>query len=265
MQKLPHTKPGKGVSQVFYCCGITNTGAVRDHNEDAFLINHKVTTSSQIEDKVEAPMIAAVADGVAGESSGEVASRLALVHLSSLKPSPKTDYREKILAIHQILQRYGINHKTENMQTTLCALAAESGGKAIMINIGDSRMYLYRGGIIKQLSRDQSLVQMLYEQGHITPEQRIHHAKKNIILPVLGNLSEDPEPQIEEIEGGLSHGDIIVICSDGLSDHLTLGEFEDILAQPKRLPLRLSDMIERAISNGSSDNITVVGVTYLDA
>lgn len=250
---------------MFYCCGITDVGTSRDHNEDAFLINHKVTTSSKIEDKAEAPMVAAVADGVAGESSGEVASRLALVQLSALKPSPKVDYREKLLAIHRILQKHGISHKSENMQTTLCALAAEPDGKVIMMNIGDSRMYLYRGGIIKQLSRDQSLVQMLYEQGHITPEQRMHHARKNVILPVLGNLSADPEPQIEEIEGRLSHGDIIVICTDGLSDHLTTGEFEDILAQPKRLPLRLADMIERAKANGSSDNITVVGITYLDA
>ena len=251
-------------SQVFYCCGITDAGAVRDHNEDAFLIGHKVMTSSQTEAEVKAPMVAAVADGVAGETSGEIASRLALELLSSLKPSPKIDYEEKILSVHHALQKYGMTHNTENMQTTLCALAAEPGGKATMINVGDSRMYLYRGGIIKQLSRDQSLVQMLYEQGHITPEQRIHHARKNVILPVLGSLSEDPVPQISEIEGGLSHGDIIVICSDGLSDCLTSGEFEDILAQPKRLPLRLSDMIQRAISNGSQDNITVVGITYLD-
>lgn len=251
---------------MFYCCGMTDTGPVREHNEDAFLIDQRVlTSSSHTADKLEAPMIAAVADGVGGESSGEVASRLALVLLSSLKPSPKADYKAKILSIHRSLQKYGKSHKTENMQTTLCALAAEPGGNAIMINIGDSRMYLYRGGLIKQLSRDQSLVQMLYEQGHITTEQRVHHSRKNVILPVLGNLYEDPVPQIEKIEGGFLHGDIIIICSDGLSDNLTNGEFEDILAQPKRLPLRLSDMVERAISNGSQDNITVVGISYLDA
>lgn len=251
---------------MFYCCGITDTGPVRDHNEDAFLIDQRVmTSSSHTADKLEAPMIAAVADGVAGEYSGEVASRLALVLLSSLKPSPKIDYKDKILSIHRTLQKYGKSHKTENMQTTLCALAAEPGGKAVMINIGDSRMYLYRDGRIRQLSRDQSLVQMLYENGHITTEQRVNHARKNVIFPVLGNLHEDPVPQIEKIEGGLSHGDIIILCSDGLSDHLTSGEFEDILAQPKRLPLRISDMVERAISNGSEDNITVVGISCLDA
>ncbi len=248
---------------MFYCCGITDAG-VRDHNEDAYLINKRVAARSHKEYKTDVPMITAVADGVAGESSGEVASRIALELLSSIKPSPAVDYRQKIMSIHRVLQKFGISHHTENMQTTICALAVEPDGRAVMINIGDSRMYLFRGGRIKQLSRDQSLVQMLYEQGQISPEERINHARKNVIFPVLGNITEDPEPQIEEIEGGLSHGDIIILCSDGLSDNLTSGEFEDILAMPKKLPQRLSEMVERAISNGSQDNITVVGVTYLE-
>lgn len=247
-------------SSVFYCCGMTDAGTVRKHNEDAFLIDRKIMTAGGRECQIDAPFIAAVADGVSGESSGDVASKMALKLLSA----DVSHDEEKILSIHHGLQKYGINHRTENMQTTLCALAADPDGKAVMINIGDSRMYLYRHGTIKQLSRDQSLVQMLYEQGHITPEQRINHSDKNIIFPVLGNLDRDPEPQIEEISGGLLHGDIIVICSDGLSDHLTSGEFEDILAAPKKLPHRLKDMVERAKSNGSEDNITVVAVTYLE-
>lgn len=246
---------------MFYCCGITDTGNVRDHNEDAFLINRIVMSSAEMESNVSAPMVAAVADGVGGETSGEVASRLALELLSDLKPTEKTDYAKKIMSVHRALQRYGILHKTENMQTTLCALAAEDGGRAVMINVGDSRMYLFRGGKIKQLSRDQSLVQVLYEQGHITQEERRHHAQKNVIFPVLGSLSEDPKPQISEIDGGLIHGDVIIMCSDGLSDNLTNGEFEDILAQPKKLPKRIADLVKRALDNGSRDNVTVVAVT----
>lgn len=248
---------------MLYCCGITDKGAVCDHNEDAFLIGKAVVTEGAKECNEKAPVIAAVADGVAGEASGEVASRMALELLSAVKPSSKTDYEEKILDIHYALQKYGTSHKKSNMQTTLCALAVEADGRAVMINVGDSRMYLYRGGKAKQLSRDQSLVQMLYEQGHITPEQRQGHAQKNVIFPVLGNQMEDPAPQVSVIEGGLVHGDIILLCSDGLSDSLTVGEIEDSLAEPKRLPKRLADMAERAVANGSSDNITVVGITYL--
>lgn len=249
---------------MFYCCGITDKGAVRDHNEDAFLIQKTVMTSGENETETKSPLIAAVADGVAGEASGEVASRKALELLAGLKPSSKTDYLQKVLNIHRSLQKYGAAHNTENMQTTLCALAVEQDGRAMLINAGDSRMYLYRGGILKQLSRDQSLVQMLYEQGRIAPEERRGHARKNVIFPVLGSIDSDPEPQICEIEGGLFHGDIIILCTDGLSDHLTTGEFEEILSQPKRLTKRLADTVEKAIQNGSPDNVTVVGVTYLD-
>lgn len=254
----------KGGAGMFYCCGITDTGRVREHNEDAFLINRFVMSSAELESNVRSPLIAAVADGVGGEASGEVASRLALRLLSEVRPSQKIDYEKKIMNIHRSLQKHGIQHKSKNMQTTLCALIVEEGGRTLLVNVGDSRLYLYRGGRIKQLSRDQSLVQMLYEQGHITPEQKYNHSQKNVIFPVLGSLAEEPKPQITEIEGGLKHGDIVIICSDGLSDSLTNGDFEDILAQPKKLPKRLADMVERALDNGSRDNVTVVGVTCFD-
>lgn len=249
---------------MFYCCGITDTGPVRDHNEDSFLINNKVFASGESAVRCFAPLVAAVADGVAGEASGEVASGMALKLLSAVKPSPKMDYVQKIIDIHYSLQKYGIVKNSPNMQTTLCALAVESGGRAVMINAGDSRMYLYRGGRIKQLSRDQSLVQMLYEQGRITPEERVGHSRRNVIFPVLGSLAEEPEPQVSEIEGGFVHGDIILLCTDGLSDYLTSGELEEILSFPKRLPKRLADMAERAVANGSGDNVTAVAVAYLE-
>lgn len=250
---------------MFYCCGITDRGNVRENNEDAFLINRIVMSSAEMESNVSAPMIAAVADGVGGEASGEVASRMALELLSGFRPSPSADYEKKLLSIHRSLQRYGITHNTENMQTTLCALAVCGDGSAVMINVGDSRMYLFRRGRIKQLSRDQSLVQMLYDRGCITSEEKLHHSRKNVIFPVLGSLSKTPEPQIAPIEGGLLHGDLIIMCSDGLSDNLTNGEFEDLLAQPKRLPKRLADLVKRALDNGGRDNITVVGVTCFNS
>jgi len=253
----------KGGSPLFYCCGITDKGN-RENNEDAFLINRIVMSSAEMESNASAPMVAAVADGVGGEASGEVASRMALELLSGLKPSAGTDYEKKLRSIHSALQRYGITHNTENMQTTLCALAVSGDGAAVMINVGDSRMYRYRGGKVRQLSRDQSLVQMLYDKGLINDEQKLRHAKKNVIFPVLGSLAEEPKPQIMPVEGGLVHGDVILICTDGLSDHLTNGEIEDILAQPKKLPKRLADMVKRAIDNGSKDNITAVAVTYFN-
>lgn len=248
---------------MYYCCGITDVGTVRDHNEDAFLINKTVINSTMLESELNAPFITAVADGVGGELGGEVASRLALELLSSLRPAEGIDYEKKILDIHYALQKNGAENNSVNMQTTLCALAVDKSGSAVMINVGDSKLFRYRGGSVRQLSRDQSLVQMLYEQGEITADEKRTHKHRNVIFPVLGNVAEEPTVEVTSIEGGIQAGDLILICSDGLSDYITRGDFEETLALPIRLPKRLKALVELAKNGGSADNITVVGVSAM--
>ncbi len=248
---------------MYYCCGITDVGTVRDHNEDAFLINKTVINSTMLESELNAPFITAVADGVGGELGGEVASRLALELLSSLRPAEGIDYEKKILDIHYALQKNGAENNSVNMQTTLCALAVDKSGSAVMINVGDSKLFRYRGGSVRQLSRDQSLVQMLYEQGEITADEKRTHKHRNVIFPVLGNVTEEPTVEVTSIEGGIQAGDLILICSDGLSDYITRGDFEETLALPIRLPKRLKALVELAKNGGSADNITVIGVSAM--
>ncbi len=249
---------------MFYCCGITDKGAVCDNNEDAYLINKLVLSQAQLESEIRPPFIAAVADGVGGEAKGEVASHLALELLSSVRPGKNTDMNGKILSIHRKVRRYGMTHdNSANMQTTLCALAVKESGKAYLINVGDSRMYRFRGGRLRQLSTDQSLVQMLYEQGRITRDEKRNHAHRNLIFPVIGNIADDPSPEIREIDGGIRQGEVIIICTDGLSDYITRGEFEEILSLPMNLAKRLRRLTEAAMRNGSPDNITVVGISAM--
>lgn len=246
---------------MYYCCGITDPGVNGEHNEDAFLINKTVMSASSLECTLEAPFAAAVADGVGGEQFGEVASRLALELLSGVKISPVTDYKLKMLDIHRYIRKYGASKKHYNMQTTLCGVVVDNKGGASIINIGDSKLFRYRGGIIKQLSTDQSLVQMLYERGEITEAQKKSHIHKNVIFPVLGNLESNPKVEITPIEGGICQGDLILICTDGLADYITRGEFEETLAEPVKLPKRLAALVELAKKGGSKDNITVVGIS----
>lgn len=248
---------------MYYCCGITDAGTVRDHNEDSFLINKIVMSSAMLESELHVPFIAAVADGVGGEAAGEIASRMVLNLLSEIKPSENTDYEKKVLEIHDALRESGLNGENVNMQTTLCALAVDKQDSAVIINVGDSKLFRYRGGEIKQLSRDQSLVQVLYEQGEITAAEKRTHKHRNVIFPVLGNISEDPKVEVTLIEGGIQPGDIILICTDGLSDYITKGDFEDALDLPQRLPKRLGTLIELAKNGKSADNMTVVGITNL--
>lgn len=248
---------------MYYCCGITDKGSVRDHNEDAFLIGKTVVTDDKAEFNMEPPFIAAVADGVGGEACGEVASRYVLEMARDIRISCGADYVKPVLDIHRGLRRYGMMRSNPNMQTTFCGLVIDDEGSAAIINVGDSKLFRYRGGIIRQLSRDQSLVQILYEQGEITAEEKKKHIHRNVILPVMGNAEEDPDIAVTPIAGGIIPGDLILICSDGLSDYITTGDFEDTLARPIKLPKRLAMLKELAVKGGSADNITVVGVSIM--
>lgn len=245
---------------MFFCCGITDTGNTRTHNEDSFLINKIVMTKAAMESSLAEPFIIGVADGVAGESSGEVASKLCLELLSNIKFSKTTDLKKKLQVIHENLRAYGISHDdTLNMQTTLCALAVDEDGNAFSVNVGDSRLYRYRGNTLTQISKDQSLVELLCDAGEISREETRSHAQKHVIFPVMGNISSPPVPEIKEI-GAIEEDDLILICSDGLSDYATTEEIENVLAKNVKLPKKLQMLIKLALDKGSKDNITIVAL-----
>lgn len=243
-----------------YCCGISEIGNIRKFNEDAFLINNIVLSHSQIESKVIPPFIVAVADGVGGENNGAKASHLSLELLSNIKYTSKTNLNKKILDIHQNIRSYGMNHPDSlNMQTTLCALAVDENGEASFVNIGDSRMYRMHNGKLTQITKDQSLVQLLVDLGEISSDEIEKHKQKHVILSSLGNVEQVPEPQIEHI-GKLNSDEIILICSDGLSDAVSSEEICSVLSKNHSLRKKLSELISLAIKNGSRDNITVLAV-----
>ena len=249
---------------MYYCCGITDKG-IMDHNEDAYMIGDKVMTEGNVNLMMEAPFIAAVSDGVSGESCGELASQKCMEFLSRVDYTSKVDLNKSVLKIHKDLNELGSrDSKTNNMQATLCAIAIDENENIFTVNVGDSRMYRYRSGDIRQLSRDQSLVQLLYEEGTITAAQKKTHKHKNIIFPVMGNNSADPEPDIQDLGEIMDYGDVILMCSDGLSDFVSCTEMEDILALPASLPKRLEKLVKLALDNGSHDNITIVALCCYD-
>ena len=87
---------------------------------------------------------------------------------------------------------------------------------------------------------------------------------KNIIFPVLGNISTKPRIDVEPLTDGMQYGDILILCTDGLSDYVSSIEIEEILDLPKSLPQRLSMLTEKAVKNGGNDNISVIAVVYCD-
>ncbi len=245
---------------MYYCCGITDNG-IMDHNEDAYLIGDRVFTSGNINTMISAPFLAAVSDGVSGENSGELASSKCLEFLKDLQFNSNTKLKKEVMKVHKQLANLGtLKDSTKNMQATLCAIAIDERDVIHTINVGDSRMYRYRRGDIKQITRDQSLVQLLYEDGTITEAEKKSHVHRNIIFPVMGNVASKPKPDIKNMNEIMKYGDVILICSDGLSDYVTCTEMEDILVLPMNLTRRLQKLVELSIKKGSKDNITIVAL-----
>ncbi len=248
---------------MYYCCAMTNKG-IRPHNEDALLIHKTVLTDGVKECELSSPFLIAVADGVSGEQSGELASSACLRMLKDVSFSSHVDMEQKLFSIHAALAELGARQEdTRNMQTTLCAVGVDENEMIHSINVGDSRLYRYRNEHLQQLSRDQSFVQLLYEEGVISAEERQTHARRNIIFPVLGNLTEQPDFDIREHHEEIEYGDILLLCSDGLSDYVSKPEMEEILALPKPLVRRLQLLMELALKNQCSDNITIVALVRM--
>lgn len=245
---------------MYYLCGITDKG-IPQHNEDALLLHRTVRTEGQLRMAVDAPFMAAVCDGVSGEAAGELASRTCLTRLAEVKYNKKINLKRRILEIHESITRQSRSSaEIANMQTTLCGIAVDETHALHCFNVGDSRLYRYRGGVLEQISRDQTLVQMLYEEGAITSEQKKVHTHRNVVLPVMGNLEEAPKPDVITFLEGIEYGDVLLISTDGLTDYLTSGELEELLALPKPLPERLAAMVSQALAKGGRDNITIAAV-----
>lgn len=247
---------------MYYCCGITDKG-IMPHNEDALLIDKEVLDSGTSEQEIQHGFIAAVSDGVSGELSGEVASKMCLEMVRDIHYTCRTDLAAELLAIHDRLAEFSAeNPESHNMQATLCGIAVDEKGAVTTFNVGDSRLYRFRCGRITQISRDQSLVQLLYEEGTITLEERRTHVHRNIIFPAFGNVNTPPKIDISPIEGGVEFGDVLILCSDGLSDYVSTYDMEEIMELPKSLPERIELMLKKASANHSKDNITIAAISF---
>lgn len=229
---------------------------MRTDNQDAYFAG-KITDDS---------VFAVVCDGMGGANAGNVASELAVRHISEyvirsyrdgmdMTDTEKTLKNAIVSANISLYDKAVNNAELAGMGTTAVA-AFVKDGTAVIAHVGDSRIYLVNGEI-KQLTRDHSVVQSLIESGKITPEDAKVHPRKNVITRALGaeeNVAVDSDCL------NLSNGDTLLLCSDGLTnflddkDILKVFQNNDISAVAERL-------VEEANENGGGDNITVVTVT----
>lgn len=205
-----------------------------------------------------------VADGMGGHAAGDMASRLvvaAFVPLDDrvgggdlLRALAKAT-RDGNAAISEVVHE---NPELDGMGTTLTALLFD-GGRLGMAHVGDSRAYLYRGGVLHQLTHDDTFVQSLIDDGRITQEEAAHHPQRSLLLRALNGTEVDPSLTIREV----TVGDRYLICSDGLPGVVSAEAIAEALASPD--PGVTADaLIQLALVGGGPDNITVIVADVVD-
>jgi len=229
--------------------GVTDAGKVRQNNEDALLVGEG-------EDET----LFVVADGIGGFEAGEVASSLAVEVLRGLQPDEP--FRTAITEANRRIVAAGrTDEKLSGMGTTVVAIrfgGTQREPVAEVAHVGDSRAYLVRGGDMKPITEDHSLVAELVRSGDLTRDQAAEHPQKNLITRALGAEEEvDVDTTVLPIEAS----DRILLCSDGLSDMVSEAEISEILADSPENPEKAArGLLSAALDAGGNDNITVIVV-----
>ncbi len=229
--------------------GRSHVGKVRTLNEDAWLERSDVG-------------LWAVADGMGGHDAGEVASAMLVEALAGISTfSSAYAFRHAVCAAVQHVNRNLIELATLRRSgpvgaTIVCLMAYQSHYACVWA--GDSRCYHLRGGALRRVSRDHSLVQEMIESGALKPEDASRHRKSNIITRAVG-ASE--VLQLDSVHGRLEAGDRFLLCSDGLTTMVNDSEIAFMLARPP-LEASVERLLELALHRGAPDNVTLtlVGV-----
>jgi len=226
--------------------GLSDKGKVRKHNEDSMLLRPEAG-------------LWVVADGMGGHSAGDVASQMIVSSLKGVQVSDKlnkyiNDIEDHLLAVnkHLLDQAQKTDHRTTIGSTVVAMLAYDK--YCIYIWAGDSRLYRLRNSQIRQMTTDHSQVEMYVEKGLISREEALVHPHGNMITRAVGASDElylDMDIQ------DLAHKDRYLLCSDGLTKHVTDLEIQDIL-DDETIQESCKELINLTLERGAVDNVTVI-------
>lgn len=235
---------------------ITDIGKVRSENQDSVRFVQS--------EAVPALGILALCDGMGGAQAGSLASNIAISSfidsvtksLAGVKNPPKLSELVKDAAEYAntcVYARGTTDRACEGMGTTLVAAVVKNRSCCI-VNVGDSRAYLIRGGEITQLTRDHSFVEEMVSRGSITREQAKNHPRKNVITRAIG---VEPTVECDVYSPSFKKNDLLLLCSDGLSNTLTDEELLELAQRSKALSDIGNELVDLALSRGAPDNVTV--------
>jgi PPM family protein phosphatase len=231
--------------------GITDTGRRRRQNEDAYVCE---------------PPLFAIADGMGGAQAGELASRVAAAVIE--ESAAHADGERDVVAIvreanARVFARARQDPSVAGMGTTATvALVDEVAGMIALAHVGDSRAYRYREGVLEQLTSDHSLVGELVRSGRLTEDEAAVHPHRSVITRALGT---EPEVEVDTTTVDVLPGDLLLLCSDGLSAMVRDDDIARVLERVEGDPVRAGqELVRAANAAGGDDNVTVVLFELLD-
>jgi protein phosphatase len=230
--------------------GKTDVGLIRPNNEDIYKLNADAN-------------YCLVADGMGGAAAGETASQIFAQTAEDVFTDSVPQSEQDVLECVQSTFRYAndqiLAHVAEHPEHKGMGCTAEllaiTGTGFVVGHMGDSRTYRFRNGILKQLTKDHSLVQDQIDQGLITEEQARTHSMRNVILRAVGVR---PSPVLDTLRGPVYKGDLFLLCSDGLTDLVEDSSISEVLCMDAGLVFKTEQLIDLAKTAGGKDNITVV-------
>ena len=231
---------------------LTDVGKVRSHNEDSVLIIENTSGET----------LMLVCDGMGGHRAGEVASSLAVTHfgkrfqkLSSVgsKLDAVNWLNDNISEINEAILDYAKTHFDSTGLGTTIVLALKTDNFLIFGNSGDSSGFVLKNNRLHKVTKDHTLVNLLVEAGDITEEEAKTHPKKNILMKALG-VGENIDMDIFEVETDV---DGIFLCSDGLTNMLTVEQIEKVLDEELSVEDKVKKLIKKSNARGGIDNISV--------
>ncbi len=250
-------------------CGHSETGSVRDGNEDRLLMDERLS-------------LFAIADGMGGHNYGEVAAELALATLQRYVDSSSgsdvtwpfgydfslsLDGNRLITAIQlanrHVWSRSGDTSEYAGMGTTVAAVLV-TGNKAAIASVGDSRVYLFRAGALELLTKDDTWVGAMVRQGSLDPAEAPHHPMRNVLTQAAG-AREDIHVHLAE--QALLDGDLLLVSSDGLHGVVEEEQIRSLLgatAGINALNDTAAALIQAAMDRGAPDNVSCIVLRYTD-
>jgi protein phosphatase len=264
---------------------VSDRGLERENNQDHYLVVRLGRSLETLLTNLSAAQVPAraeevayglvVADGMGGHVGGEVASQMAITTLVSLvlqTPDwvfgvrPEDTRRmvqrmeERWRRIQEALRQRGDREPALGRMGTTMSVAVSLGVRLVVGHVGDSRVYIFRQGQLRQLTRDHTMAQLLVELGKLTPEQAATHPQRRLLLSSFNAAKDTVEGDFHQEL--LGDGDQLLLCTDGLTDMVDTGVISSVLSWAASADEACQVLLAAALKNGGKDNVTIALARY---